>query len=95
MVDKYNQKYADLAESEKEILKVLIEPNLDRKKEFYENTVKECVVLIDALLKEADDESIDKLSRVKSKLSENIEINEDNFINKIVKLVDLKNNLQK
>ena len=95
MVDKYNEKYADLAESEKEILKVLIEPNLDRKKEFYENTVKECVVLIDALLKEADDESIDKLSRVKSKLSENIEINEDNFINKIVKLVDLKNNLQK
>lgn len=94
MVDKYNEKYADLSESEREILKVLIEPNLEKKKIVYENTVKECVTLIDTLISEADDESKDKLSRVKSKLSESVEINEDNFINKIIKLVDLKNNLQ-
>lgn len=94
MVDKYNEKYNTLEESDKEILRVLLESNLEGKKLFYETIVKDCMVLVDTLINESDDELKEKLSRVKVKLTEDIDLNEDNFIEKISKLVDLKNNLE-
>lgn len=94
MVDRYNEKYNDLEESDKKILKTLLESNLDEKKKLYSDTVKECLDLIDGLLTEADDDSKEKLSKVKNKLSENTDLDEANFINKFSKLVELKSNLQ-
>jgi len=93
MVDKYNEKYADLSESEKEILKVLIDSTDNQKKDVYTKVVRECIDLINEKLKNSDLDSKDKLLRVKDKLlNDVIEINE-NFPLNISKLVDLKDTL--
>lgn len=95
MVDKYNEKYNKLDESDKEILKVLLDTNFENKKNVYTKIVTECSELIDGLLKESDKESSEKLVQVKSKLlEENQVLTEDEFILKLYKLIDLKNNLK-
>jgi len=94
MVDKYNEKYASLDESEKQVLKVLIESTDEEKKEVYSTTLRECIDLINEKLSTADLDTKDKLLRVKEKLlNDKQEINEDFFKN-ISKLVELKNNLK-
>ena len=93
MVDKYNEKYASLDESEKQVLKVLIESTDEEKKEVYSSTLRECIDLINEKLDTTDLDAKDKLLRVKDKLlNDKQEINEDFFKN-ISKLVELKNNL--
>lgn len=93
MVDKYNERYGELSESEQKILKVLINSTDDEKKEAYTNTVRECIDLINEKLKDADLDSKDKLLRVKDKLlNDKIEINEE-FSTNISKLIELKGNL--
>ena len=93
MVDKYNEKYSDLTESEKEILKVLIDSTDAEKKEVYSKTIRECLDLINEKLSDCDLDSKDKLLRVKDKLlNDKIEINE-NFSVNISKLVALKSSL--
>lgn len=95
MVEKYNEKYSTLEESEKEILKVLIDSNFENKKILYSKFVNECVVLVDGLLKESDSESSIKLIKVKEKLLEDTqELKEEEFLTKISKLIELKNNLK-
>jgi hypothetical protein len=94
MVEKYNERYSTLDESEKEILKVLIESTDEQKHEVYKKTLKECVELINENLKEADLDAKDKLLQVKEKLlNDTIEVNE-NFFKNISKLVDLKSSLK-
>jgi hypothetical protein len=94
MVDKYNEKYTSLDESEKQVLKVLIESTDEEKKEVYSTTLRECIDLINEKLSTADLDTKDKLLRVKEKLlNDKQEINEDFFKN-ISKLVELKNNLK-
>lgn len=94
MVEKYNEKYASLDESEKKILKTLIDSTDVEKKEVYLNTIKECITLIDEKLDTADLNAKDKLLRVKDKLlNDKQEINED-FIKNISKLVELRSNLK-
>ena len=93
MVDKYNEKYASLDESEKQVLKVLIESTDEEKKEVYSTTLRECIDLINEKLDTSDLDAKDKLLRVKDKLlNDKQEINEDFFKN-ISKLVELRNNL--
>ena len=95
MVDKYNEKYSTLEESEKEILTVLMDSNFENKKNFYSKVVNECVSMVDGLLKESDSESSLKLTKVKDKLLEDVqEIKEEEFLTKISKLIELKNNLK-
>ena len=94
MVEKYNEKYALLDESEKKILKTLIDSTDVEKKEVYLSTIKECITLIDEKLDTADLNAKDKLLRVKDKLlNDKQEINED-FIKNISKLVELRSNLK-
>ena len=94
MVDKYNEKYSTLDESERQILKALIDSDDDKKKEVYSVTLRECIDLIDGKLIESDLEAKDKLLRVKDKLlNDKQEVNEDFFKN-ISKLVELKNSLK-
>jgi hypothetical protein len=93
MVDKYNEKYASLDESEKQVLKVLIDSTDEEKKEVYSATLRECIDLINEKLDTNDLDAKDKLLRVKDKLlNDKQEINEDFFKN-ISKLVELRNNL--
>ena len=94
MVDKYNEKYSTLDESERQILKALIDSDDDKKKEVYSVTLRECIDFIDGKLIESDLEAKDKLLRVKDKLlNDKQEVNEDFFKN-ISKLVELKNSLK-
>jgi len=93
LVDKYNERYSDLTESEKEVVNVLMESKDDKKIELYNKISRECIDLIDKKLTESDLETKDRLLRVKDKLLRNtIELNED-FPKHISKLVDLKNTL--
>jgi hypothetical protein len=94
MVDKYNEKYSTISESDKNIIKILIDSNDDdEKKNIYKTTMKECLELINERLIESDLETKDKLLRVKEKLlNDSCVVNED-FIKNISKLVELRNNL--
>lgn len=94
MVDKYNEKYSTLDESEKEILKALIDSNDEKKKEVYSVTVRECIDLINEKLKNSDLDTKDKLLRAKDKLlNDKLNVNEDFEIN-ISKLVELRDDLK-
>ena len=94
MVDKYNEKYSSLDESERRIMKALVSSTEDEKIEVYSSIIKECVELINTKLIESDLESKDKLLRVKDKLlSDNKKIDED-FIKKISKLNELRQTLK-
>jgi hypothetical protein len=94
LIDKYNEKYADLEESDKDILKAVIGSTNTEKKEIYENTVRDCIKLIDQKLTEADLDTKDKLLRVKDKLlNDKQSVNEDEFISEIAKLASLKDTL--
>jgi hypothetical protein len=93
MVEKYNTKYSELNESERNLLKTLIESTEDGKKELLKGLIRECIDAIDKKLDTNDLEVKDKLLKVKDKLLNNTnEINED-FIKSIIKLDTLKNSL--
>ena len=102
MVDKYNERYSSLDESEKAVLKVLIESNDEQKKEVYSNILKECLELVNETLtkysgSDLDENELktkDKLLRVKEKLlNDKVEINET-FNVEISKLVELRSLLK-
>jgi hypothetical protein len=94
MVDKYNEKYASLSETEKKILKVLINSDDVKKKEVYSNVIRECLDMINEKLNGSDLDTKDKLLRVKDKLlNDKVEIDED-FSKNISKLLELKNSLE-
>ena len=93
MVDKYNEKYASLSETEKKVLKVLIDSDDIKKEEVYTGVVRECIDMINVKLTDSDLETKDRLLRVKDKLlNDKFEINE-NFNKNISKLLELKNSL--
>jgi hypothetical protein len=93
MVDKYNEKYASLSETEKKVLKVLIDSNDTKKEEVYTGVVRECIDMINVKLTDSDLETKDRLLRVKDKLlNDKFEINE-NFNKNISKLLELKDSL--
>ena len=95
MVKKYNERYNELEESDKKVLRVLMGPSFDDKKNLYSDIVNECIGLVDELLVESDSESKEKLLKVKGKLLENSQdLNETDFIAKISKLIELKDNLR-
>ena len=94
MVSKYNEKYSELDESEKEILKTLIDSDDEKKKEVYTKTIRECIDLINDKLVESSLDAKDKLLRVKDKLlNDKVEIDE-NYSKNISKLVELRNSLK-
>ena len=94
MVEKFNEKYSSLDETEKDVLKALIDSTDEKKKEVYSNTLRECIDLINEKLDTTDLDAKDKLLRVKDKLlNDKQEINE-NFIKNISKLVELRASLK-
>lgn len=93
LVEKYNERYSELTETEKEVIKVLIESDDNQKLDLYTKITRECIDLIDSKLTESDLDTKDRLLKVKDKLLRgNIELNED-FSKNISKLVDLKETL--
>ncbi len=94
MVDKYNEKYASLDESDRSALKSIIDSNDEQKKEMYSVILRECIDLIDGRLGSSDVEAKDKLLRVKDKLLNDKKELDENFIPKISKLIELKSSLK-
>ena len=94
MVEKYNQRYSGLDETQRKVLKVLIESNDDEKKKVYGDVLNECLSLINEKLETSDLDTKDKLLKVKEKLlNDKQEVNED-FIKNISKLVELRDGLK-
>jgi hypothetical protein len=56
--------------------------------------IGECLSVIEQLVLSVDKEAKDKLLMVKDKLNEDVEINDNNFISKLTKIIELKDNLQ-
>jgi hypothetical protein len=94
LVEKYNQKYSILDETQKKVLKVLSESNDEEKKVVYDEILNECLSLINEKLDTNDLDTKDKLLKVKERLlNDKREINED-FIKNISKLVELRDGLK-
>jgi hypothetical protein len=98
MVDKYNEKYSMLDESEKKGLSTLVGSTDDEKKQVYADTLRECIDLVNESLKSdsirGKSDVYEKLLNVKDKLlNDTIDINE-NFEQKISKLIELRTNLK-
>ena len=91
-VDKFNEKYSDISEDERSIIKTIIESDTSGKEVAFKNVVVECIDLIDDQLKESDIETKDKLLKVKDKLLR-MSYNKDNFIVDVKKVIELKRDL--
>lgn len=92
-VEKFNEKYSELSEEEKIVLKSLVEGGDDVKKETFTTLVRECIDLVDVKLAESDLDTKDKLLKVKDKLLRMEYVNES-FITDIGKVMNLKFDLQ-
>lgn len=93
MVEKYNEKYADMTETEKKTVKVILESTDVEKQELYDTTVRECIDLINEKLAEASLETKERLLQVKDKLLNDKKSITEDFIKNISKLIDLKKSL--
>lgn len=94
LVDWFNEKYSTINESDKEVIKALINSDDDQKQEVYSKTIRECIDLIDDKFEKVDIAAKEKMLKVKDRLlNDKKEINEDFFKN-ISKLVELRNNLK-
>ena len=94
MVDKYNERYNTLDESEKKVLKSLIDSTDEQKKEIYSEILNECLGLVNDKLKESDLNTKEKLLLVKEKLlNDTKEVNE-NYAKSISKLIELRESLK-
>jgi hypothetical protein len=95
-VGKFNDKYGELEESYKVIIKTLVESDDKGKLGLYNSLVLECISLIDDKLKgeyRGEEVSIkEALLNAKTKLKVKEVVNEA-FESEIIKLIDFKNNL--
>jgi hypothetical protein len=91
-VDKFNDRYSELNEDEKSVLKSILESDDDGKQEIYETLSRECIDLVDASLTESDIEAKEKLLAVKDRLLR-LEYTSESFITDISKLIELKSDL--
>jgi hypothetical protein len=90
LVEKYNERYGDMTETEKDVIKILVESTDEEKLTLYVKITRECIDLIDTKLTESDLDTKERLLRVKDKLlRDKVELNED-FSKNISKLVDLQ-----
>jgi hypothetical protein len=67
-VKKFNEKYSDLTEDERTLLKMLTETNEETKVSTQKDIVTECVKLIEEKITESDVKTKDKLLKAKDKL---------------------------
>lgn len=89
--NKFNLKYQDISENEKEIIKTILNGDDIEKKEVYDNLKIECIDIIDKKLIESNDLDMkDKLLKVKDKLLR-MTHNSDDFIKDIGNIYELKN----
>jgi hypothetical protein len=93
LVSKFNSKYSEINETEREIIKTVLNGNKDEKKYLFESVKRECINNIDKKLNESSDVEIkDKLLKVKDKLL-NTNFDYENFNSQIGKIYNLKESI--
>ena len=93
-VNKFNSKYSDITESEKEIIKTVLNGSNENKQETFNKLKRECIDTIDNKLNENSDLDLkDKLLKVKDKLL-NTNFSLDNFNTDISKIYDLNESIK-
>jgi len=93
-VNKFNSKYSDITESEKEIIKTVLNGSNENKEETFNKLKRECIDTIDNKLNESSDLDLkDKLLKVKDKLL-NTNFSLDNFNTDISKIYDLNESIK-
>lgn len=90
MVNKFNEKYSDLNESDKHFVRSILNGNKKEKEGVFNNLKKECIEIIDNRLTETTDLDLkDKLLKVKDRLL-NTNFDKNNFSDEIIKIYNLK-----
>ena len=93
LVTKFNTKYSEINETEKEIIKTVLNGNKEDKKSLFETVKRECIKNIDNKVNESSDVEIkDKLLKVKDKLL-NTNFDYENFNSQISKIYNLKESI--
>lgn len=97
MASKFNERYADLTESEKAIFKTILESTDEDREELYSTSIKECLELVNAKLSgdevRGDKSLVESLLNLKENLLDKKYIKES-FETDIIKLLELKSNLE-
>jgi len=89
LVNKFNEKYKDINESDKKLIKTILNDKSNKLTTF-KNVIRECIDSVDKKLTEnVDLELKNKLLKVKDKLL-NTKYEKDNFLNDVIKLYNLK-----
>ena len=92
-VDKFNNRYSNISESEKEIIKTILNGNDEDKLNTFIKLKKGCIETIDKKLDESSDIDLkDKLLRVKDKLL-NMVYNKEDSVNNISSVYELKESI--
>jgi hypothetical protein len=91
-VNKFNEEYSELNESEKELISVVIGSNGIEQEGLYKKSVRECLDLINKRLSESSGNIKEKLLATKETLLEK-EYNVETFLNDVSKVLELKNTL--
>jgi hypothetical protein len=91
-VNKFNEEYSELNESEKELISVVIGSNGTEQEGLYKKSVRECLDLINKRLSESSGNIKEKLLATKETLLEK-EYNVETFLNDVSKVLELKNTL--
>ncbi len=90
VVSRFNLKYSDISEDEKNIIKSVLNGTEENKKNVYENLKTECIDLIDNKLNENTDLDLkDKILKVKDKLLR-MSYNPNEYVGNINKVYQLK-----
>lgn len=90
---KFNEKYSELDEQTKTVLKLVVESNEEKQKEHFNSVIENCTKLIDENLNNCDIETKQKLLEVKDKLT-SMEYNNEAFSYDMIRLITLEKDLK-
>jgi hypothetical protein len=94
VVEKYNEKYSNMDEQDKKIIKTILSSNEKEKETLLNNLKKESINLITKLVKEYDNNLEVKVKLLESKdFIYNMGFNKETFKDDVVKIYDLMKNL--
>jgi hypothetical protein len=88
-VEKFNEEYSDLNESEREVISVSIGADNTKQEELYNKIIKECLELVNSKLSESTGDVKEKLLATKENLLNRVYV-KDSFVNNISKVIELK-----
>lgn len=90
MVEKFNERYSELTDKERNVIKRIIESDSTGKKALLQELTTECIDLVNSRLGESNDVTEkEALLNVKEVLL-TLEYTEDTFINNVGKIIELK-----